>query len=142
MELQVRACFLLNVLLGHSCYWISEKVSCTSFECIGAHRNHRATFVTCCKNVISIFFLAQLLQRLLRAARVPSKHATPRLSSSQNRGRRSLCLSLVAFVTATSTPFLSPLFSSCTPYLRPTSQPISQVVLATAQSDSSPVHLR
>lgn len=54
----------------------------------------------------------------------------------------SLCLSLVAFVTATSSPFLSPLFSSCSPYLRPTSQPISQVVLATAQSDSSPVHLR
>lgn len=53
--------------------------------------------------------------------------------------------SLPASVTATSSPFLFLLFSSCTPYLRPTSQHISQVVLATegaAQSDSSPVHLR
>lgn len=121
------------VLLGHGCWRIGEDESCTSFECIGALGNRRATephLLHDCKKVMAVF---------LWAARVPANTPHPGLFTSKHSS------SLPASVTATSSPFLFLLFSSCTPYLRPTSQHISQVVLATegaAQSDSSPVHLR
>jgi len=107
LESQVRVCFLLPevlcvVFLGRSCFWISGRLVCTSFDALVHLLTAEPRLLHDWKNVIAIVFSAQLLQTCHTQA----------------------------------------LFSSCTPYLRPTSQPISQVVLATAQSDSRPVHLR
>lgn len=67
LESQVRVCFLLIeapcfVFLGRSCFWISDRVSCTSFDALVHFVTAEPHLLQDCKNVIAIFFSAQLLQ--------------------------------------------------------------------------------
>ncbi len=66
------------MLLGHGCWRIGEDESCTSFECIGALGNRRATephLLHDCKKVMAVF---------LWAARVPANTPHPGLFTSKH----------------------------------------------------------